>query len=123
MDIRGAGKFHVASRSSVLITLLFILVVVSLIWNVRQNRLIEHARQQRIATERAKAEQAATEAARAQVWREKKAAEAAAIERMQQLYREIDNLSQISERLVAQPMRQSTAPSTTSSREAAEGSP
>ena len=123
MDIRGAGKFHVASRSWVLIILLFILVVVSLIWNVRQNRLLERARQQRIATERAKAEQAVTEATRAQAWREKKAEEAASIERTQQLYREIEHLSEISEQLLAQPMRQSNAPGTPSSLKAAEVSP
>ena len=63
------------------------------------------------------------EVARTQARREKKAEEAAANERMQQLYREIDNLSQISDRLLTQPMRQPKSPSTINGLEAADGLP
>jgi hypothetical protein len=123
MDVQEARKFFVSHRSSVLVILLVILVVISLTWNVRQYRLIKRERQRTIATERAKAEREATEAARTQARREKKADEAAANQRMQQLYREIDNLSQISDRLLTEPVRQPKVPSTVDSLEGADGSP
>jgi uncharacterized membrane protein (DUF106 family) len=123
MDVQEARKFFVRHWSSVLVILLVILVIISLTWNVRQYRLIKHERQHTIATERAKAEREAMEAARTQAWREKKANEAAANQRMQQLYREIDNLSQISDRLLTEPVRQPKVPSTVDSLEGADGSP
>jgi F0F1-type ATP synthase membrane subunit b/b' len=123
MDVRGARKFRLASRYLVLIIPLLVVLVVSIIWNVRQYRLIEYERQRSLATEREKAERDATELARTQARREKKAEEAAANQRMQELYREIDNLSQISDRLLTQPVRQPKSPSTISRLEAADGPP
>jgi uncharacterized membrane protein YcjF (UPF0283 family) len=123
MDVQEARKFFVRHWSSVLVILLIILVVISLTWNVRQYRLIKRERQRTIATERAKAEHEATAAARTQAWREKKANEAAANQRMQQLYREIDNLSQISDRLLTEPVRQPKVPSTRDNLEGADGLP
>jgi F0F1-type ATP synthase membrane subunit b/b' len=123
MDVQEARKFFVRHWSLVLVILLVILVVISLTWNVRQYRLIKRERQHTIATERAKAEREVTEAARTQARREKKADEAAANQRMQQLYREIDNLSQISDRLLTEPVRQPKVPSTVDSLEGADGSP
>ena len=123
MDVQKARKFFVRHWSSVLVILLVILVVISLTWNVRQYRLIKHERELTIATERAKAERDAAEAARTQARREKKADEAAANQRMQQLYREIDNLSQISDRLLTEPVRQPKVPSTVDSLEGADGLP
>ena len=123
MDVQEARKFFVRHWSSVLVILLVILVVISLTWNVRQYRLIKRERELTIATERAKAERDAAEAARTQARREKKADEAAANQRMQQLYREIDNLSQISDRLLTEPVRQPKVPSTVDSLEGADGPP
>jgi F0F1-type ATP synthase membrane subunit b/b' len=123
MDVQEARKFFVRNWSLVLVILLVILVVISLTWNVRQYRLIKRERERTIATERAKAERDAAEAARTQARREKKADEAAANQRMQQLYREIDNLSQISDRLLTEPVRQPKVRSTVDSLEGAEGSP
>jgi F0F1-type ATP synthase membrane subunit b/b' len=123
MDVREARKFRLASRYLVLIIPLLVVLVVSIIWNVRQYRLIEYERQRSLATEREKAERDATELARTQARREKKAEEAAANQRMQELYREIDNLSQISDRLLTQPVRQPKSPSTISRLEAADGPP
>jgi flagellar biosynthesis/type III secretory pathway M-ring protein FliF/YscJ len=124
MDVQGAGKFRDAIRIRLVTVLLVLLVVVSLIWNVRQYRLIERERQRTTAMERAKAEEEATdERAQAQGRREKKAEEAAANQRMQQLYREIDNLSQISDRLLAQPVRQPRSPSPVDSLGTAEAHP
>jgi uncharacterized membrane protein YcjF (UPF0283 family) len=123
MDVRGARKFHLASRYLVLIIPLLVVLVVSIIWNVRQYRLIEYERQRSLATEREKAERDATELARTQARREKKAEEAAANQRMQELYREIDNLGQISDRLLTQPVRQPKSPSMISRLEAADGPP
>jgi Tfp pilus assembly protein PilX len=123
MDVQEARKFFVRHWSSVLVILLAILVVVSLTWNVRQYRLIKRERERTIAMEHVKAERQAAEAARTQARREKKADEAAANQRMQQLYREIDNLSQISDRLLTEPVRQPKVPSTVDNLEGADGSP
>ncbi len=123
MDVQEARKFFVRHWSSVLVILLVMLVVISLTWNVRQYRFIKRERQRTIATERAKSEREASEAARTRGSAEKKADEAAANQRVQQLYREIDNLSQISDRLLTEPVRQPKVPSTVDSLEGADGSP
>jgi hypothetical protein len=123
MDVRGAWRFRVASRSLVQIIPLLVLLVLSLIWNVRQYRLIEYERQRALTTEREKAKQDAAEVARAQARRQKKAEEATANQRMQQLYRELDNLSQISDRLLTQPVRQPKSPSAVDGLEAGDGPP
>ena len=123
MDVQEARKFFVRYWSIVLVILLVMLVVISLTWNVRQYRLIKRERERTIATERAKAEREAAEAARTRARREKKADEAAANQRMQQLYREIDNLSQISDRLLTEPVKQPKVRSTVDSLEGADGSP
>jgi hypothetical protein len=123
MDVRGAWRFRVASRSLVQIIPLLVLLVLSLIWNVRQYRLIEYERQRALTTEREKAKQDAAEVARAQARRQKKAEEATANQRMQQLYRELDNLSQISDRLLTQPVQQPKSPSAVDGLEAGDGPP
>jgi hypothetical protein len=123
MNVRGAWKFHVAHRSLVPIISLLVLLIVSLIWNVRQYRLIEYDRQRTLATERQKAEQEAMDAAHTRARREKRAEEAVANQRMEQLYRELDNLSQMSDRLLSQPVQQPKASSTSNSLKAADGSP
>jgi hypothetical protein len=123
MDVPRAGRFRVVVRSLVPIFPLLVLLVVSVIWNVWQYRLIEHARQRVLTTEREKAQQVATEAARIQARRAKETENAASKERMQQLYHEIDNLSQMSERLLAQPVQQPASQRMTDSPEAADGPP
>ncbi len=95
MDVAGARKFHVSSRSLVMIIPLVALLVASVFWNFRQHRLIE---QEHIAAQR-------EEAARAAARMKKNAEWAASDARVQQLYREINNFSQINERLLAEPLR------------------
>jgi hypothetical protein len=123
MNVRGAWKFRVARQSLVPIIPLLVLLLVSLIGNVRQYRLIEYERSLALAVERERAEQAALEAARTQAHREKRAKENAVNQRMEQLYRELDNLSQMSGRLLTQPVPQLKVPSTINSLEAADGPP
>jgi hypothetical protein len=123
MDVPRARRFRIVGRSSVLIFLLLILLVVSVVWNVWQYRLIEHARQRMLVTAREKAKQDATEEARIQARRAKEAENAAANERMQQLYREVDNLTQMSERLLAQPVQQPPSQRISNSPETADGLP
>jgi hypothetical protein len=120
MDALRARRFPVTSRSLMLIIPILILLVLSVIWNVWQYRLVKQAQQLALATERAKAQQVATEAAHIEARRKKKAEDAAALQRTQQLYREIENLSQLSDQLYAQPVQQLTPPS---SDKAANGSP
>jgi hypothetical protein len=124
MDALRARRLPVTSRSLMLIIPILILLVLSVIWNVWQYRLVKQARQLALATEREKAQQVATEAAHIEARRKKKAEDAAALQRTQQLYREIENLSQLSDQLSdqlhAQPVQQLTPPS---SDEAANGPP
>jgi hypothetical protein len=124
MDALRARRLPVTSRSLMLIIPILILLVLSVIWNVWQYRLVKQARQLALATEREKAQQVATEAAHIEAWRKKKAEDAAALQRTQQLYREIENLSQLSDQLsdqlYAQPVQQLTPPS---SDEAPKGPP
>jgi hypothetical protein len=123
MDVSRARRIRVVGRSLVPIFPLLILLVVSVMWNVWQYRRIDHARQRMLITEREKAKEAASEAARIQARRAKEAENAAANERTQQLYREINNLSQMSERLLAQPTEQPASQSMTDSPETADGLP
>jgi hypothetical protein len=120
MDALRARRLPVTSRSLMLIIPILILLVLSVIWNVWQYRLVEQARQLALATEREKAQQVVTEAAHIEARRTKKAEDAAALQRTQQLYREIENLSLLSDQLHAQSAQQLTPPS---SAEAANGPP
>lgn len=58
MDVAGARKFHVSSRSLALIILLITLLAASVFWNFRQHRLIaqKYMADQREEAARAKAE-------------------------------------------------------------------
>jgi hypothetical protein len=110
IDVGGARKFYVSSRSLVLIVALFSLLLASVIWNFWQYRLIEHHRMQVLAIQRAVAAHAEMETEQAGTRMKKKAETDAADQRVQQLYREIDNLSRINEQLLSQPQRQQSAP-------------
>lgn len=104
MNVTGAWKFRVSTRSWVLIIPLVTLLVASALWNLHQHQLIE---QDRIAAQRKEAARVKEEAERAEARRKKNAEWAASDARVQQLYREINNLSQVNERLLSQP-KQST---------------
>ncbi len=75
----------------------FVMILVgSVSWNIRQQRVIEHQRQRDQAAEREAAEIAAA--------RQRKNAEWAASDaRLQQLYAEIDSLSRINDRILSDP--------------------
>jgi cell division protein FtsX len=123
MDVLRAWRSRVVGRFLVLILPLLVLLVVSVIWNVWQYRLIDHERQRVLATEQEKARQDATEAAHIQARRVKEVENAASNQRVQQLYREIDNLGQVSDRLLAEPVQQPESQSLPDSHEAADGPP
>ena len=102
MNVVGARKFHFSSRSLTLIIPLITLLLASIFWNLRQHRLIE---QKQTAAQHEEAARAKEEAERTVARMKKNAEWAASDARVQQLYREITNLSQINERLVAEPGR------------------
>ena len=102
MDVAGARKFRVSSRSLALIVPLVTLLATSIFWNLRQHRLIE---QEHLADQRAEAARAKEEAERTAARMRKNTAWAASDARLQRLYREINNLSQINERLVSEPQQ------------------
>jgi hypothetical protein len=123
MDVWAVQKIFGTSQSFKLTILLLSLLVVSLVCNAWQYRLIKDERQHRIAIEIKKAECDTVEAEQTQVRREKKAKEIAANERMQQLYREIENLTELSGRLLIQPISQPTSPNVISSLDVTDDSP
>jgi uncharacterized membrane protein (DUF106 family) len=102
MNVAGAWKFHVSSRLRALIIPLVILLMASVFWNLYQHRVIE---QDRTATQQKEIAAVQKEAERAEARRKKNAEWAASDARVQQLYREINNLSEINERLLSQPQR------------------
>ena len=110
IDVGGARKFHISSRSLVLVVPLFTLLMASVIWNFWQYRLIKQHHRQTMAAQRAAADRAEAEAEQARARMKKKAESDAADRRVQQLYREIDNLSRINEQLLAQPLHQQSTP-------------
>jgi hypothetical protein len=99
MDVAGARKFPISSRALVLIISLVTLLAASIFWNLRQHRLIE---QKHMADQRKEAARANEEADRATARLKKNAEWAASDARVQQLYQEINNFSQIQERLVSE---------------------
>ena len=102
MDVAGAWKFRISSQSLVLIIPLATVLAASIFWNLRQHRLIEQKHMADQRTEAALAKQGADRAAA----RLKKNAEWAASDaRVQKLYQEISNFSQIQERLTSEPQR------------------
>ena len=100
MDVAGARKFHISSRSLAMVILLITLLTTSVFWNFRQHQFIE---QKRIAVQQEEEARAREEAERATARMKKNAEWAASDARVQQLYREISNLSEINERLVSEP--------------------
>ena len=100
MDARGAGKFWIANRLWILIITLFLLLTVSVCWNVRQNRLIAKARQRTLAAEDMEITHARE---RAEALKKKNAKWAGSDARLQELYREIDTLSRLNEQVLSYP--------------------
>ncbi len=123
MNDQGTWKFSVARRSILLVLLLLSVLIISLIWNVQQYQLINDKHRHKIASEQEKAALDMASAARIQAQREKRAKEAVANKRMEELYREIDNLSQLGSQLLAQPIREPKSPTDLSSLEAPDDAP
>jgi cell shape-determining protein MreC len=97
------GQFRLSNRSWTLIVPLGFLLVVSVSWNLRQSRLIAQERL-RISTAQHEERALAGEAAeRAEALKKKNAKWASSDARLQELYREIDTLSQLNERVLSQP--------------------
>jgi len=124
MEVGGARKFVVSNRSLMLVIPLFALLLVSAIWNVRQYRLAEQQRLQAVAAAR----EARAEAARAEVEAERaklktKAADAATSARVDQLYREINNLTRMNEQVLLRDRNLQGTPVKKDGPEAAAGLP
>jgi F0F1-type ATP synthase membrane subunit b/b' len=118
MDVGGARRFRVSSRVLVPIIAVCVLLLVSAIWNLELYRRAEEQRSRAIAAERAEAaraeeqrlravaaekEEAAraeAEAERARALAKQRAARAEDAARMRQLYQELNNLSQMSDRIL-----------------------
>ena len=105
----GARMFRISSRSAVVIVGLSTILVVSGFWNCRQYQLIEHLRSRERAAQEAEAHRAKAETERAEARRKTKAEWAASDARLQQLYREINTLSQINEHILQEPVPQRPA--------------
>jgi hypothetical protein len=101
MDVRGARKFHVSSRSLPLIIAACAVLLVPALWVLQQSELAEQQRQRTKAAERAArlAAQAEEEQERARVQAEKKTTRAKGDERIRQLIEEIAVLSREQDRL------------------------
>jgi hypothetical protein len=102
MNVTGARKFHVSSRSLALTIPLVTLLAASVFWNLHQHRKIE---QKHLAVQREEAARAREENERVAARLKKNAEWAASDARVQQLYREIESFSQINERLLSETQR------------------
>jgi hypothetical protein len=101
MDIRGARKSYVPSRSLLLIIAACAVLLIPALWVLRQSHLAEQERQRARAAERAArlAAEAAAADERARLQAEKKAARAKGDDRIRQLIEEITVLSREQDRL------------------------
>jgi len=80
------------------------ILAMSGLWNCRQYQVIEGLRSRERAAQEAEARRANAEAERAEAQRKRKAEWAASDARLQQLYREINTLSQINEHISEEPV-------------------
>jgi hypothetical protein len=114
VDGEGARRLLRSSRSSIVITVLSTLLLASLIGNIQQYSLLEHYCLHIATEERPETVQAAcaqTEQGNAQ--KTKKLNDSVADRRLQQLYREIDNLSRMNEQILAEPLNPRRMPPNT----------
>jgi hypothetical protein len=107
MEVRGPWKFSLGRQWPTFVTVLLLcLLVVLLSWNLRQYWQINDQHERTITEERKRTSLDVDNITRAWTRQERQAKEARANERLEQLYREIDSLSQLSSRLVAEPAQQ-----------------
>jgi Tfp pilus assembly protein PilX len=110
MNIKKTRKFRVSNQSLALIITLVTLLVVSIFWNLHQQRLIKQEHLQAVAVQRAEAARVSEQAVQDEARAKRNAAWAASDARVQQLYREINSLSQINEQLLAPTDQQRITP-------------
>jgi hypothetical protein len=110
MDDQRLRKFGITSRFWVITMALCGLLVASVVWNVRQHVLLERHRLKVMAEERKEAARIEAEAQQTQARLARKAKDHAANLRVQQLYREIDNLTRINEQLLDPPRPRQISP-------------
>jgi hypothetical protein len=83
---------------------LVLLLVISMCWNLRQSQLIANERERSQAVRQSKeTTRARREAEEAEAQTKRKAKWAASDARLQELYREIDSLSRLNERVLTRP--------------------
>jgi len=110
MDVEGTRKFRLSKRSSALIIPLVTLLVVSVLWNLRQSRLIAEERQRVTAAQSKETARAKVEAEQVAARKKRNAKYVGSDARLQQLYREIDTLSRLNEHVITQPQPQRKTP-------------
>lgn len=110
MDLEGTRRFQLSTRLLALIIPLITLLVVSIVWNLRQSQLIAQERERVKVAQRREADRLKAEADREESRRQKNAKWAASDARVQQLYREIDTLSRLNEQVLSRPKEKRSAP-------------
>jgi hypothetical protein len=103
MEGEGTWMYHLSKRFSWVFIPLVVLLMVSILWNLHQSWLIADARQQAKRALSNKAARVREEAQRAEALKKKNAKWAASDARLQELYREIDTLSRLNDRVLSQP--------------------
>jgi hypothetical protein len=110
MDSEGTRKFHLSKRSLALTVSLITLLVMSVVWNLHQRRLIAWERERLIVIQSKETARANEEAEQAAARKKRNDKWAGSDARLQQLYREIDTLSHLNEQVVAQPQPKRSTP-------------
>jgi len=97
------GRFRLSNQSWALITPLVVLLALSVSWNLRQSQLITEKHSRIAMAQREEQTHAQEEAKRTEVLKKKNAKWASSDARLQELYREIDTLSHLNERVLSHP--------------------
>ena len=101
MSALGTWKFRLSNRSWLVMVALLSVLAISICWNLYQSRLIAEEHKRILVTESAVATHARVEAERAEARQKRNAKWAASDARLQELYREIDTLSRVNERVLS----------------------
>ena len=117
MKVGGAWKLAVSKRSLLLVIPLCVLLLASMVGNVRQYHRTERQRQRAVAAERKAAAKTAHTEAEVERAKLKRQSALASSARIDQLYQEINNLTQMSERVLLRDRSLPTTPAVTNSTE------
>lgn len=107
------ARFRLSNQSWVLVIPLVFVLIVSACWNLRQSQLIAKDRLQITAAQRETQTRAEEAAEQVEALKKKNAKWANSDARLQELYREIDTLSRLNERVLSHPEARIKKPVTT----------